>query len=96
MTGRLKTALKKHGWTEERIGKDDWAHRLSVSPAHEGENPIVLAPTDDDWLKRHKLLPGRAKARPQLQAKPLHRRGTAQPAGGAKKTHRWRPGTVAL
>ena len=55
MTGRRKTALKKHGWTEERIGDYDRAHRLSVSPAHEGENPIVLAPTDDDWLKRHKL-----------------------------------------
>ena len=96
MSGKLKNALSKHGWTKERIGEYDWAHHLTVGADHKGENPDVLAPSDHAWLKRHKLLPGRAKSRSQLQAKSLHKRGTAQPAEGAKKPHRYRPGTVAL
>ena len=57
---------------------------------HEGENPKVPVPNDSAWLKNHKLLPGRAK-----QAKPLHKKCTAQPAG-KKKPRKYRPGTVAL
>ena len=57
---------------------------------HEGENPKVPVPNDSAWLKNHKLLLGWAK-----QAKPLRRKGTAQPAG-KKKTQKYRPGTVAL
>ena len=90
MTGKLRAALLQQGWTEERINNYDHVNHLTVNLEHEGENPKVLAPNDSAWLKNHKLLPGRAK-----RAKPLHKKGTAQPAG-KKKPHRYRPGTVAL
>ena len=90
MTEKLRAALLQHGWTEERINNYDRTNHLTVNLEHEGENPKVLAPNDSTWLKNHKLLPGWAK-----QAKPLHKKGTAQPAG-KKKPCRYRPGTVAL
>ena len=86
MTGKLRAALLQHGWTEGRITN----YHLTVNLEHEGENPKVLAPNDSAWLKNHKLLPGWAK-----QAKPLHKKGTAQLAG-KKKPQKYRPGTVAL
>ena len=95
MTGKIKTALLQHGWTEERINNYNWANHLTVSPDHEGENLDVLAPNNYTWLRRHQPLPGRAKQpRSQLWAK--SKKGTAQPAEGKKKPHRYRPGTVAL
>ena len=95
MMGKLKTALLQHGWTEERINNYDQANHLTVNPDHEGENLDVLAPNDYTWLKRHQPLPGRAKQlRSQLRAK--SKKGTAQPAEGKKKHHRYRPGTVTL
>ena len=90
MMGKLRAALLQHGWMEERITNCDWANHLTVNLEYEGENPKVLVPNDSAWLKNHKLLPGRAK-----QAKPLHKKGTAQPAG-KKKPQRYRPGTIAL
>ena len=66
MTGKLRAALLQHGWTEERITDYDRANRLTVNLEHEGENLKVPAPNDSAWLKKHKLLPRRAK-----QAKPL-------------------------
>ena len=63
--------------------------------SHEGENLDMPAPNDYTWLRRHQPLPGRAKQlRSQLQAK--SKKGTAQPAEGKKKPHRYRPSTVAL
>ena len=95
--GKLKTALLWHGWTEERINNYDRANHLTVNPDHEGENLDVPAPNDYAWLRRHQLLLGRAKQlRSQLQAKTSQKKGTAQPAEGKKKTHRYRPGTVTL
>ena len=97
MTGKLRAALSQHGWTEERINNYDRTNHLTVSPDHEGENLNMLAPNDSAWLRRHMLLPGRAKQpRQQLQAKSLCKKGTVQPAGGGKKPHRYKPGTVAL
>ena len=90
MTGKLREALKRLRWTEERITKYDRANRLTVSVDHEGGNPKVPAPTDTAWLKAHKPLPGQAK-----QTKPPQKRGAAQPAA-PKKPHRYGPGTVAL
>ena len=96
MTGKLRAALLQHGWMEERINSYDRTNHLTVSPHHEGENLDMPAPNNHAWLRRHKLLPGRAKQpRSQLQAKSLCKKGTAQPAGG-KKPHRYRPVTVAL
>ena len=95
MTGKLRAALSWHGWTEERIDSYDWANHLTVSPDHERENPNMPAPNDYAWLRRQAPFPGRAKqSRQQLRAK--SRKGTAQPAEGKKKLHRYRPGTVAL
>ena len=95
--GKLRAALLQHGWTEERINNYDRTNHLTVSPDHEGENPDMPAPDDHAWLRRHKPLLGRAKQpRPQLWAKSLCKKGTAQPAEGGKKPHRYRPGTVAL
>ena len=88
MTGKLRAALLQHGWTEERINNYDRANRLTVNLEHEGENPKVPVPNDSAWLKNHKLLLGWAK-----RAKPLRKKGTAQPAG-EKKPRRYRPGTV--
>ena len=88
MMGKLRAVLLQHGWMEERITDYDWANRLTVNLEHEGENPKVPAPNDSAWLKKHKLLLGWAK-----QAKPLQKKGTAQPAG-QKKPRRYRPGTV--
>ena len=97
MMGKLRAALLQHGWTEERINNYDRTNHLTVSPDHEGENLDVPAPNDYAWLRRHKPLPERAKQpRPQLRAKSLHKKGTAQPAEGGKKPRRYRPGTVAL
>ena len=97
MTGKLRAALLQHGWMEERINNYNQTNYLTVSPDHEGENPDMPAPNDHACLRRHKPLPGRAKQpRPQLRAKSLHKKGTAQPAEGGKKPHRYRPGTVAL
>ena len=97
MTGKLRAALLQHGWMEERINNYDRTNHLTVSLDHKGQNPDMLAPNDYAWLRRHKLLLGRAKQpRPQLQAKSLHKKGTAQPAEGGKKPYRYRPGTVAL
>ena len=93
MTGKLRAALLQHGWMEERINNYDRTNHLTVSLDHEGENPDVLAPNDYTWLRRHKPLPGRTK---QLRAESLRKKGTAQPAEGGKKPHRYRPGTVAL
>ena len=90
MMEKLRAALLQHGWMEERINNYDQANHLTVNLEHEGENPKVPAPNDSAWLKNHKLLPRRAK-----WAKPLRKKGTAQPAG-KKKPHRYRPGTVAL
>ena len=90
MMEKLRAALLQHGWTEERINNYDQANHLTVNLEHEGENPKVPAPNDSAWLKNHKLLPGQAK-----WAKPLCKKGTAQPAG-EKKLCRYRPGTVAL
>ena len=96
MTGKLRAALLRHGWTEERINSYDRANHLTVSPDHEGENPDMPAPNNYIWLRRHQPLPGRAKQlKSQLWAKSLKKKGTAQPTGG-KKPHRYRPGTVAL
>ena len=89
MTEKLRAALSRHGWTEERINNYDWANHVTVNLEHEGENPKVPPPNDSAWLKNHKLLLGWAK-----QTKPLRKKGTAQPAG--KKPRRYRPGTVAL
>ena len=97
MTGKLRAALLQHGWTEERINNYDRTNHLTVSLDHKGENLDVPAPNDHAWLKRHKPLLGRAKQpRSQLQTKSLHKKGTAQPAEGGKKPHRYRPSTVAL
>ena len=97
MTGKLRATLLQHGWMEERINSYDRTNHLTVSPDHKGENLDVPAPNDHAWLRRHKLLLGRAKQlRPQLWAKSLCKKGTAQPAEGGKKPHRYRPGTVAL
>ena len=97
MTGKLRAALLQHGWTEERVNNYDETNHLTVSPDQKGENPDVPAPNDHAWLRRHKPLPGRAKQpRSQLQAKSLCKKGTAQPAEGGKKPHRYRPGTVTL
>ena len=97
MMGKLRVALSQHGWMEERINNYDRTKHLTVSLDHEEENPDVLAPNDYAWLRRHKPLPGRAKqSRQQLWAKSLSKKGTAQPAEGGKKPHRYRPGTVAL
>ena len=90
MMEKLRAALLQHGWMEERINNYDRANHLTVNLEHEGENPKVPAPNDSAWLKNNKLLPGQAK-----WAKPLHKKGTAQPAG-KKKPRRYRPGTVAL
>ena len=90
MTGKLRAALLQHGWMEERITDYDRVNHLTVNLEHEGENPKVPAPNDSAWLRKHILLPGRAK-----QAKPLQKKGTAQLAG-QKKPRRYRPGTVAL
>ena len=90
MTGKLRAALSQHGWTEERINNYDWTNHLTVNLDHKAENPKVPAPNDSAWLRNHKLLSGQAK-----WAKPLRKKGTAQPAG-EKKPHRYRPGTVAL
>ena len=90
MTGKLRAALLQYGWMEERINNYDWTNHLTVSLDHEGENPDVPAPNDYAWLRRHKPLLGRAKQpRPQLRAKPLCKKGTAQPAEGGKKPHRY-------
>ena len=97
MTGKLRAALLQHGWMEERINNYDRTNHLTVSPDHKGENSDMLAPNDHAWLRRLKPLLGRAKQpRSQLQAKSLCKKGTAQPAEGGKKPHRYRPGTVAL
>ena len=79
MMGKLRAALLQHGWMEERITDYDWAIHLTVNLEHEGENPKVPVPNDSAWLKNHNLLPGQAK-----QAKPLQKKGTAQPAGQNK------------
>ena len=92
MMGKLRAALLQHGWMEERINNYDQTNHLTVSLDHEGENLDMPASNNYAWLRRHMPLPGRAK---QLWAKSLHKKGTAQPAGG-KKPHRYRPGTVAL
>ena len=95
MTGKLKTALLWHGWTEERINNYNRANHLTVNLDHEGENLDMPAPNDYAWLRRHQPLLGRAKQlRSQLRAK--SKKGTAQPAEGKKKPHRYRPGTVTL
>ena len=91
MMGKLRAALSQHGWMEERINNYDQANHLTVSSDHEGENPKVPAPNDSAWLRKHKPLPGQAK-----WAKPLHKKGTAQPEEGEKKPRRYRSGTVAL
>ena len=97
MMGKLRAALLRHGWMEERINNYDRTNHLTVNPDHKGENPDMLAPNDYAWLRRHQPLPGRAKQpRSQLWAKSLHKKGTAQPAEGRKKPCRYRPGTVAL
>ena len=97
MTGKLRAALLRHGWMEERINNYDRANHLTVNPDHEGENPDMPAPNDYAWLRRHQPLPGRAKQlRSQLRAKSFCKMGTAQPAEGKKKPRRYRPGTVAL
>ena len=88
--GKLRAALLKYGWTKERITEYDQANHLTVNSEHQGENPKVPAPNDSAWLRKHKLLLGWAK-----QAKPLWKKGTAQPAE-QKKPQRYRPGTVAL
>ena len=96
MMGKLRAALLLHGWMEERINNYDRTNHLTVSPNHQGENPDMPAPNNHAWLRRHKPLLGRAKQpRSQLWAKSLHKKGTAQPAGG-KKPRRYRPGTVTL
>ena len=77
--GKLRAALLQYGWAEERITEYDKANCLTVNSEHEGENPKVLAPNGSAWLRKHKLLPGWAK-----QAKPLRKKGTAQPAGQKK------------
>ena len=79
MTGKLRAALLQHGWMEERITDYDRVNHLTVNLEHEGENPKVPAPNDSAWLRKHILLPGRAK-----QAKPLQKKGTAQLAGQKK------------
>ena len=95
MTGKLRAVLSQHGWMGERIDGYDRANHLTVSPDHKGENPNVPAPNDYAWLRRHMPLPGRVKpSRTQLRAKA--KKGTAQPAEGKKKPHRYRPGTVAI
>ena len=86
MTEKLRIYLKWIGWTEERILRYDQANRLNISGQHEGENPEVPAPSDMEWLKTHKSLPGRTK--------PLRKKGMAQTKH--KKPCRYRPGTVAL
>ena len=97
MMGKLRAALLWHGWTEERTNNYDWANHLTVNLDHEGENLDVPAPNNYAWLRRHQPLPGRAKQpRSQLRAKSLRKMGTAQPAEGKMKPHRYRPGTVAL
>ena len=96
MTGKLRAALLRHGWMEERINNYDRTNHLTFNPDHKGENPDMPAPNDYAWLRRHQPLLGRAKQlRSQLQAKTLQKKGTAQPAGG-KKPCRYRPGTVTL
>ena len=97
MMGKLRAALLQHGWMEERIDSYDQTNHLTVSLDQEGENLDVPAPNDHAWLRRHKPLLGRAKQpRSQLQAKSLHKKGTAQPAEEGKKPHRYRPGAVSL
>ena len=95
MMGKLKTALLRHGWMEERINNYNWANHLTVNLDYEGENLNVPAPNDYTWLRRHQPLLQRAKQpRSQLWAKST--KGTAQPAEGKKKPRRYRPGTVTL
>ena len=95
MMGKLRAVLSQHGWMGERIDGYDWANHLTVSLDHEGDNPNVLVPNDYAWLRRHTPLPGRVKlSKSQLWAKA--KKGTAQPAEGKKKPHRYRPGTVTL
>ena len=93
MTGKLRTALLQHGWTEEWINNYDQANHLTVNSDHEGENPDAPAPNNYAWLRRHQPLPLPAKQpRSQLWAKSLRKTGTDQPAGGKKKPRRYRPG----
>ena len=95
MMGKLKTALLRHRWMEERINNYDQANHLTVNLDHEGENPDVPAPNDYAWLRRHQPLPGRAK-QPRSQLRAKSKKGTAQPAEGKKKPCQYRPGTVTL
>ena len=95
MMGKLRAVLSQHGWTGERIDSYDRANHLTVSRDHEGENPSVLAPNNNAWLRKHAPLPGRAKpSKSQLQAKA--KKGTAQPADEQKKPHRYMPGAITL
>ena len=61
MTGKLRVTISQHGWMEERINNYNWTNHLTVSLDHKGENLDVPAPNDYAWLRRHKLLLGRAK-----------------------------------
>ena len=99
MTHKLYRAMQDKSWTVQAI-KDysiSHAHEVNEEMAAKYRNnpPDVPSPGDKKWLCKHPELKGSGKApRKQLQPKAAKKTGTS--AGGIKKTHRYRPGMVAL
>ena len=99
MTHKLYKAMQDEGWTVQ-ANKDysiSHTHEVNEEMAAKYRNnpPDVPSPGDKKWLRKHPELKGSRKApRKQLQAKSAKKTGTS--AGGVKKPHRYRPGTVTL
>ena len=100
MMDRLFEGLREEGWEADKINKYTTSHLHKVNQASaktnaKGGGPKLPRQDDEEWLRRHPALGGSGKApRKQLQPKTDRRRTSA--AGGVKKPHRYRPGTVAL
>ena len=105
-----RACSKKLHWNQETIHEYTVSHAPEVNYQKATQyvnNPPPLPDNDDDyWFQHHPKLPGSGKApRKQLQPKTLKKKGKAKGAvkmlpasqkSTKRKTHKYRPGTVAL
>ena len=100
MMDRLFEGLREEGWEADKINEYTTSHLHRVNQAlakanAKGGGPKSPRQDDEECVRRDPALEGSGKVpRKQLQPKTARRRTSA--AGGVKKLHRYRPGTVAL
>ena len=100
MKDRLFDGLREEGWESDKINEYTTSHLHKVNQAlakanAKGGGPKLPKQDDEEWLRRHPVLEGNRKA-PRKQLQPKTARSRTSAAGGVKKPHRYRPGTVAL